>query len=332
MLNKSMFSILSVLILITAMGCSESIKDELGDLIESAAKAECKKEFECCGQSTMSRHYSTEEECVDYLLKANAGDYVKVEWTTLKWNDENVAECKRLISEVFNYDCAGTVTLDHNRTVSRMNEVCADVLEGTLGVGKKCHKHSYCEKGLFCSGNPGVCTKYALRDEPCSKKGVLCDPDRNLYCSPENTCQLLPGLNGDCSYSGACYKDARNLFCEEGERKVKDDNNKDVTITIYRCRKLPEAGSKCLDNKCDESAYCSTEKEDDETVKICRAKKGHNEECSQDSQCLSGFCDLPYIEEVEDDDTEKEPVKITAKCLGTFKDMVCNEYEYYDWD
>jgi len=337
MLKKLVFLIMiSIAVAFSSCSNNEKIKDELAEIIKEQAISLCSKEFECCKKSMMEKHYSTEEECVDYITKMRADEYVKVDWTTLDWDHNSLEKCNALTKEILNYECSEKITHDYNLKIKEINDVCSNVFEGTLEIGTKCHSYSYCEKGLYCDKETKICVKYAKKDEPCNKNDILCDPEKNIYCAPDNKCKLLPGLNGDCSYSKKCFKDERDLFCEESDHKVQNDKGQTVTIKKHRCRKLPGPGVECPDNKCDDTSFCNTESTGEGSVKICREKKGNNEDCKSNDECISGRCNIPDIEDDEDDeesddDEEKEPKKITAKCLGTYKDILCKEYSYDSW-
>lgn len=152
-----------------------------------------------------------------------------------------------------------------------MPDPCTRFLLPRVSLGQPCFDgFDECLDGV-CRGNacPRTCQPRAVEGEVCNddqecRSGLSC---RAGPFSTTSVCSAPSNVGGYCTVDDDC---ATGLGCSQ-----------------LQCKVLPSAGSKCLDNRCIDLAYC----EIDSTGGVCAPRKTEGEPCTG-AQCATGLvCD-----------------------------------------
>ncbi|MGV3621232.1 MAG: hypothetical protein ACO1OB_10465 [Archangium sp.] len=167
--------------------------------------------------------------------------------------------------------CVGALEAQACGSWPALPDPCTRFLLPRVPLGEPCFDgFDECLDGV-CRGNacPRTCQPRAIEGEVCTnddecRAGLSC---RRGVVSPATVCSA-PGNVGT-----ACFADvdcAIGLACSE-----------------QQCKPLPAAGSKCLDYRCLDTAYCET----DSTGGLCTARKSLGASCSGQQCAASLVCD-----------------------------------------
>ncbi|HRQ70190.1 MAG TPA: hypothetical protein PLW78_07805 [bacterium] len=241
--------LMTVVLFLMFSGCMEDVVNEHAELNSKIAKIKCEKEFECCIDSTMPRHYKTVEECVRYNEILSAQKVAHLPFSNFKWNKENADKCLEYWNtySLYSLTCDEDLFIDpeelsesEQERVLELKSSCDSLIEGSSELGEKCYpdikEGNGCAEGLTCYEGTYACEKIPLINESCvvidqcytdEGKEIYCDKiykknkegdietdENGKYIVESATCKYAPVVGEDCSSYKKCDSNLEDVFCE----------------------------------------------------------------------------------------------------------------------